>query len=284
MSINVIAEIGSNWVVKNSKNQLQDIIRAIEITAEQGATGVKFQFGLDKLYSRERTPEIWNKMQGLRFPVEALPQIHACAKAHNLQLWASIFDVELVNQVAPMLDGLKVASGDLTYDRMVDTIAHASHRCKIPMAISTGAAWREEILHALETALDNIPQRLILMTCVSEYPTRIENANLGLLLPFKKHVDELGYSDHTLDELSAQLAIAIGYTVFEKHFAPWQNDNSPDMSTSIVRDKLGKYIQALNVAYEVTRGKPKMLTWAEEKERLWARRGEDGLRPMEGAR
>ena len=178
--LNIIAEIGSNWAGDKAQ-----IIPHIEEAARCGCTGVKFQIGLDRLYASSRAPQIAARVAKYAFPLAELPKYRQVAHRCGLELWASVFDVRLLEEekVALYLDGLKIASGDITYRPLVESCARWSRECQIPLAISTGAALENEIEQTLAWTWG--AYRVILMQCNSEYPAFPENANLAALLPYQ---------------------------------------------------------------------------------------------------
>ena len=78
-----------------------------------------------------------------------------------------------------------------------------------------------EILEAVEWIAD-FGNPLALLHCVLNYPTRDENANLGMILDLRHHFPDklVGYSDHTLpgDMSMLETATLLGACILEKHF------------------------------------------------------------------
>jgi sialic acid synthase SpsE len=284
----ILAEVGSNWVKGSSEatkstGTYYDAEKAVYLAALTGADGVKFQIGLERLYSKKRAPALYAKMQNYAFRPEWLQKLKDHPGRHKIDLWASIFNVDLVGACAPFLDGLKVASGDLTYQPMVEACAEAACKYKIPLAISTGAATPDEVGKALDWIGNEA--RVIVLECVSEYPVEAETLNLGWLPVWhdEYHLTEYGLSDHSLSMLPGQLAVAAGYSLIEKHYAPWNNPRSPDRPASFSHDEFREFVHAVRYAEKLCKYRPKEPTVAERSERLWARRGSDGLRPTEEA-
>ena len=62
--------------------------------------------------------------------------------------------------------------------------------------------------------------KIILMHCVSSYPTKLEDINLNRINMLKRIYKDLpiGLSDHTNDIISAIASIPIGVVAIEKHF------------------------------------------------------------------
>src|SRR6185503_15333412 len=119
------------------------------------------------------------------------------------------------------LDAIKIASGDLDFDPMLEFAASSGR----PVVLSTGMSTMEEIVRAVEVfkaALprgDSVVDRLAVLHCVSLYPTPLEQANLNAIPIIAKRLGlTTGYSDHTLGIEAAMVALALGARVIEKHF------------------------------------------------------------------
>lgn len=275
-----IAEIGSNWIGGSGispKNMLYD---SISQACEAGANAVKLQyFRANTLYSRHRAPDLHARSVEFELPTYLLAYAAEVAAVFGVEFWVSVFDSKLVKDVARYADVIKIASGDLTYLPLRMEVSRAGK----PIAISTGGALDYEISDALEYFAT---EDTTLFYCVSEYPAQPKDFRLGSILKYRGYVDriKIGLSDHTKGSIVAQLAVAKGYTVFEKHFRALDaSKKSPDFDVSGDLGELKHYIDSVKSAYEICGGDKKTITAAEAKERLWARRGSDGLRPTEEA-
>ena len=83
------------------------------------------------------------------------------------------------------------------------------------------------------------------MHCILNYPTRNENAHLGMIKGLKRAYPELliGYSDHTLpDSFMTSLTAAhlLGAVVIEKHVTLDRSRGGPDDSFSLEPSELKK--------------------------------------------
>lgn len=278
-----IAEIGSNWKLPDdSHNSRSEILRHISQAADSGASIVKIQvFTADTLYSRERAPELWGRIKELEFPISFLGRCLSHANQLGVKFWATIFHPSLIGQCVPYVQGLKVASGDITYYPLLEEMAYWSSKAKIPLAISTGAASSAEIINALHIVEKHNPYEIILFHCVSSYPAKSIEMNLRAGCLLKNSVTEIGLSDHTLFSDAAELAVALGYKYFEKHFrSSGASSQSPDYSVSASPDRFRSYVERVKEA-EVILGVPEKKVFPSEvRERVMARRSPlDFLRP-----
>ena len=280
--IKVIAEIGSNWKIPNDPHNSQmEILRHITAAADCGADIVKVQiFTADTLYSKERLPQVWERVKELEFPTTFLSRCLSQANQVGVKLWASIFHPSLIQPNVAYLQGLKVASGDITYYPLLEEMAYWSNKARIPLAISTGAATTAEIVQALQVIEKHDPYELILFHCVSAYPSQETDMNLRSGTSLRRAVDAIGLSDHTLFSNAAELAVALEYTYFEKHFRTAGVDkSSPDYLVSASPERFRSYIKNIRDAEVILGSYEKRVFPSEVKERVMARRGSDFLRP-----
>jgi len=274
-----IAEIGTNF-------DPNDPLEALGQAAEAGADIVKVQlFQADTLYAM---PDLQKRVAPFQFHPEWLAGWN-----RDIPVWASVFDIDLAEKALPYLKGLKVASGDLTCQRIVEGTARLASDAEIPLALSTGAATGEEVRRALEWVHPFPVPRLYLFQCVSAYPARPEWYNLRAILPFKGDVDAIGLSDHTVSFVTAMIARALGYELFERHFrfseawpaAVSKLGQPPDWGPwAFPPPTFREYRHMIEWADEVLGDGVKGPIPEELEERVWARRGKDGLRPLERAR
>ena len=271
----VIAELGSNW------QDLNDVLTAVKEVSEAGAQALKIQyFRADTLYSRERALNLYLSARRYEFPAEWLPIVASQCEKLGLDFGASVFSPSDVATLIPYVKFFKVASGDMVNRELIDKV-YATEK---QVFISTGAATNDEILDVSKT----YPEA-VMMACVSKYPAKTIDYRLGLGDLVE---GVIGLSDHTINGMSkygyfidehydlACYAAAYGYTYFEKHFRPSSLKNeTPDYGHSVDKIELHNYIFYLNRVKGIFENRE--LTPEEERERLWARRGKDGLRPVD---
>ena len=273
----IIAEVGSTWVRRKPNEAKAAVKKSIEVAARCGATIVKFQiFTADTLYSKERAPEQWQTTKDNELPLEWLPMIREEANLRKVGLWASVFNEGLATEAAPYLDGIKIASGDITNLPLIKHAAQLADEHSLALGISTGAAEIEEISIVLEL----VYFKCILFHCVSAYPAKAEWMNLKAGAILGSHAYKTGLSDHTLSNLPAMIAVGMGYTVFEKHFMLSGTPHScGDRVVSLYPDRFQKYVHAIRKAEKIVGSEIQKVHLQEADERIWARRGSDGLRP-----
>ena len=101
-----------------------------------------------------------------------------------------------------------------------------------PIICSTGLCTLEEISQSLNF-LPDYKKYLMLLQCTTDYPAQIEDSNILSMLKLKKTTGCLvGYSDHTVNNVSVIAAIAHGATVIEKHLTLDKSAEGPDQENS----------------------------------------------------
>jgi len=110
---------------------------------------------------------------------------------------------------------IKVASPDLTYLPFLKRVGQTG----LPLVISTGMGTNEEIETALKAVRCGGNENIILLHCVSNYPSQYHEMNLACIKEISSRFKlPVGLSDHTMDNLSGIVAASLGAVMIEKHF------------------------------------------------------------------
>jgi sialic acid synthase SpsE len=141
---------------------------------------------------------------------------------------------------------IKLASTDLNNVPLVRRAAATG----LPLIVSTGAATREEIERAVARLGGMVAgDHLILLHCVSGYPTPLHAANLGAIRSLCDLAGvPTGFSDHTTLTEIAGWAVAAGACVLEKHFTLDRGAAGPDHAMSLDPAGLAAYVTAARQA------------------------------------
>jgi N,N'-diacetyllegionaminate synthase len=90
---------------------------------------------------------------------------------------------------------------------------------------------------------------LVLLHCVSLYPTRPEQENLSRITSLSKRFNlAVGFSDHTRGQDAPVLAAALGARIFEKHFTIDRLHDCPDKDISCTPEEFASLIEAVETA------------------------------------
>ena len=148
-------------------------------------------------------------------------------------------------------DILKVASRDLTNLPLLNALAET----KIPIILSTGMAGKKELEDALATITKH-HEKISILHCVSEYPTKPQNVNLNTISYLKKHYPNytIGFSDHTIGISTPVAAVAMGAEIIEKHITLDRRMKGTDQAGSLGPDGLNRMIRDIRIL-EMSKGK-----------------------------
>ena len=182
-----------------------------------------------ELYQKAHTPFRWHK------------DAFKLAQKNKGILFSSPFSLRAVDLLESFDVKLyKIASFEITDLKLINYIASK----KKPIIISTGNSSVKEIKKAIKT-INKYHHKIIILHCVSSYPTKLKNTNLERIYKlkevFKKYY--IGLSDHTSSIVSTIASIPIGVVAIEKHFKLDNETNSVDAKFSITPEKLRELVK-----------------------------------------
>lgn len=240
----IIAELSANH-----NGRLDTALRIVEEAKKSGADAIKLQtykpdtITLDcdsedfqihgglwdgrtlyELYEEAHMPWDWHK------------PIFEHARALGITVFSSPFDASAVD----FLEDLNAPAYKIASFEAVDIplIKYAASTGK-PMIISTGMADAEEIADAINAAREGGCKELAVLHCVSGYPAPAEDYNLRTIPDMMQRFGLVtGLSDHTLDNTTAIVSVAMGATIIEKHFTLDRSGGGPDDSFSLEPQEL----------------------------------------------
>ena len=101
--------------------------------------------------------------------------------------------------------------------------------------ISTGMSTLNEIDDCIRVYKKYKNNKFILLHCVSSYPCTLKSINLKSLRLIKNRYKCLvGYSDHSIGNISSLASVVLGACIIEKHFTINKNLPGPDHKTSVL--------------------------------------------------
>ena len=160
------------------------------------------------------------------------------AKNLGITMFSTPFDdsaIELLEELGT--PAYKIASCENTDHSLIEHVARTGK----PIIISTGMASEDEISETVEVVLSADCKDIVLLHCISSYPTPINEANISQVTELAKKFNVLtGLSDHTLGTTASVAAVALGACVIEKHFTLSRKQKSPDSEFSIEPAELSK--------------------------------------------
>ncbi|MFA4941303.1 MAG: N-acetylneuraminate synthase family protein [Patescibacteria group bacterium] len=231
----IIADIGANFdgdlekakkLAKAVKDAGGDVVKiqsflANKIVSGKGFSSMKLK-GVHGSWGRP-VDEIFKEVE---FPREWHKEFFDYCKEIGIMVSSSPYDFEAVDLMEKLdVDFYKIGSGDITWHEMLEYIAKKGK----PVILATGASTLTEVDEAVKTIELTGNNNLILLQCITNYPSKIESANLNVLGTYQKDFDIItGYSDHTPGDVVVLGAVALGAKVIEKHFTLNKEDKGPD--------------------------------------------------------
>ena len=250
-------------VAEMSGNHCGDLSRAlkmVELASETGADAIKLQtftpdtmtLNCDRdefllkdglwegktlydLYSWAQTPWEWHE------------ELFKKAKECNIDIFSSPFDETAVDFLENLdVPAYKLASFEMTDLPLVQKIAST----KRPIIMSTGMATLDEIKTTIQTIKEAGNEKILVLHCVSQYPTNASNANLASMVDLKNKLQcEIGLSDHTKGSLVPIVSIGLGACFIEKHFIDDKSKGGPDVDFSLEPDEFKKMVEDVHTAW-----------------------------------
>ncbi len=230
----IIADPGSNH-----NGSLESALELVDLAAFAGVDAVKFQtFRAEEHYSR-RTPQFaylrrmdptvstFEMIKRNELPRDWHAVLKSRAESQGMIFLSTPSDRSAVDELVDrhQMAAVKIASFEAIDLPWIEYCARKSR----PMIISTGMCSLEEIEDVLETMRQAGNQELILLHCVSLYPTRPDQVNLRAMQKMgAKFPVPIGLSDHTPGIAVPIAAAALGACVIEKHYTVDRRLPGPD--------------------------------------------------------
>jgi len=255
MKTYIIAEIGINY------NGSLDVAKEmIDVAKDSGCDSAKFQlFSSKNLYpksagtldwkddEKEYSYDIYEAVKNFELPTNWIDELIAYCNIKEIDFMASIFDISGLNfLVEKGIKKLKLSSYTITNIPLIE----ASAKTGIPIIMSTGGSTISETEEALNTIL-KYHNKVTLLHCSIQYPTKLEDVNMGVLETFKfafPHIP-IGYSDHTKEVSEAPVqSIYLGGSVVEKHITLDKKMEGPDHFFALEPQELKQMVSDIRKA------------------------------------
>lgn len=272
MAVNKNIQIGKHIVgpeqppyiiAEMSGNHKQDITRALKIidaAKEAGAHAVKLQTytadtitmdhdgdeflikeglwkgrNLYELYQEAHTPWDWHR------------QLFDHAARKDIAIFSSPFD----NTAVDFLEDLNAPAYKIASFEIIDLplIRYAAETGK-PLIISTGLATKDEIAEAIETVRECNNENLIVLHCVSGYPSDPAEANLNTMCDIGRTFNVVtGLSDHSHGIAVPVAATALRASVIEKHLTLSRAEGGVDSDFSLEPHEFSELVTSCAAAH-----------------------------------
>lgn len=244
----IIAEISANH--GQSYDRAVELVKAAK---KAGADAVKLQTYLPETMTL-RSDKPWFKISGTLWegeqlydlyekaytPWEWYEDLNKLAQDLTIDLFSSPFDftaVDFLEGFAP--PAYKIASFENVDLPLIEKIAQTGRTT----IMSTGMASVAEIEEAVATFRNAGGTDLVLLHCISAYPSPVDAMNLAKI-PYlaEKFGVVSGLSDHSLDPYIPVAAVALGAKVIEKHFTLSRTLDTADRAFSLEPEEFANMV------------------------------------------
>lgn len=229
----IVAELGSNF-----DGSLEQAKKLVDLAKECGADAIKFQsFLADKLISKESFKEkvsyqakwgksVYQMYKDAEFPRQWHKEISDYCKRTGITYFSTPYDKEAVDLLDEIdVPAFKIGSGDINF---ISLMKHIAEKGK-PVILGTGASTLGEIDEAIKAIRSTGNEDIILLQCITNYPSSIEQANIRAMVTLRNAFKvNVGYSDHTPGSIVPIGSVALGACMIEKHFTFDKSRQGPD--------------------------------------------------------
>ena len=216
--------------------------KLIDLAAKSGADAVKFQkrtvanLAIKKVLdaSDNRFPEFGKTYREVRehleFDMGQYKIIKKYAEKKGLDFLCTAFDPEAVDFLEELGIGTyKLASHSVTNIELLEYLAKTGKQS----IMSTGMTEMSEIYTAVKI-FEKYKTPLLLLHCVSAYPTPLGECNLNMINVLKENFGlPTGYSGHELGYLPTLTSVAMGAVAIERHYTLDNNMTGFDHKMSL---------------------------------------------------
>jgi N,N'-diacetyllegionaminate synthase len=273
----VIAEAGINH---NGKIELAK--QLIDEAKKAGADAVKFQTfkseGVTAIsaelagYQKKNIGTKQSQIDMLRkyeFEYDTFREMKEYCDKRKIVFLSTPHSYDAIDFLDDLVPAYKISSGDITNIPAIEKIAKKGK----PVIISTGMATLEEIRDALDTVRNAGNDQIILLQCVTSYPSNLEDQNIEVVRTLRMKFDVLtGFSDHTMGLIAPIVAVSVGACLIEKHFTLDRTLEGPDHKASLEPSELKEMIDSIRNAQAALGDGIKRITDEEKKNRVVSRK------------
>ncbi len=237
----IIAEIGVNH-----NGSIYKAKKLIDCAKLSGANYVKFQYyKTDELTVKDaskapyqvrkkinKAENQYDMLKKYELSESDLILLYKYALSKKINFMLSFFSESCLSILKKInCEYIKIPSGENDNYSLLKKIANQKKK----VIFSTGMSNLDQIKKSLKILSKKISNdKIILLHCISSYPTHIEKINLNSISLLKNIFNtKVGLSDHTTDTSIPSYAIANQASVIEKHLTYSNKASGPDHKSSL---------------------------------------------------
>ena len=229
----------------NHNNSFSHLKKLIHCAIDQKVDLVKFQvykpetltlnaqskhFKITHKNKWSKYKNLYNLFEKSHTPWDWIKKLTQILDKKKINWFASAFDASSVDFLESInCKAYKIASPEITDINLINYIASKNK----PIILSTGMAEEKDLNFAVRN-IKKHHSKFAILKCTSKYPASYKDLNLSSIKKLKKkHRCVVGFSDHTLDNLAANISVVFGATIIEKHFKLDKDMTSIDSHFSV---------------------------------------------------
>ncbi|MGL5615034.1 MAG: N-acetylneuraminate synthase [Sarcina sp.] len=251
MAVYIIAEAGVNH-----NGNLKLAKKLVDLAVKAKANAVKFQtfkaeectgeFANKAKYQIENTGNEESQLEmtkKLELPFEDFRILKEYCEKRKIDFISTPDGKESLNYLLSLnIKTIKIGSTEVTNLEFLKEIGAK----KKEIILSTGMSYLGEVERAIEALKNGGAEKIILLHCSTDYPTKVEDVNLKAMVTLRDAFKlPVGLSDHTMGNEAAVAAVALGAEIVEKHITLDKNMEGPDHRASMNLKEFKRYVEAI---------------------------------------
>jgi N-acetylneuraminate synthase len=251
----VIAEVGINH-----NGSFPKAIQLVDAAKAAGADCVKFQCHItdkEMIYTDMKPGKIskerlWDIIKRCELTETEERKVKEYCRKKKIMYLSTPFSREAADRLdKENVPAFKIGSGECNNIPLLEHIARKGR----PIILSTGMNDISSIRDSIK-AMRKYGVPLMLMHCVSMYPTPYDKLRLAAITELRKEFGlPVGLSDHSIGIYTCLGAVALGAAVLEKHFTIKRDWPGPDNTFSIEPDELKELVTGSRAIWEALKGR-----------------------------
>jgi N,N'-diacetyllegionaminate synthase len=252
----IIAEAGVNH-----NGKLKEALKMVDLASKAKADFVKFQtFDPEALTTKNLGLADYQKkgskdkthlklLNSLKLSQKDFEKIIIRCKKKKIKFLSSPFDIGSIKLLKNLkVKIFKIPSGEINnipYLRYIGSL-------KKKIILSTGMSNFLEVKNAIKILINSGTKKkdISILHCNTEYPANIKRLNLMSIKYLKEKTKlKVGYSDHSIGYEASLISLALGATIFEKHFTLNKFAKGPDHKASLSPKELIEYVKKIKQFY-----------------------------------